>query len=62
MTTQNFSFQFCLAKNADKILKYETEFIISHKESLPRKKIKYKIGQILCKYKHENDIHEHRKQ
>ena len=45
-----------MPKNTDKILKNEIEFIISHKESLPKYKINYKIEQILCKYKYENEF------
>ena len=43
-------------------LKHDIEFIIKNNESLPENKIKNEIEQLLLKYKHGNDIHEHGKQ
>ena len=43
-------------------LKHEIEFIIKNNESLAENKIKNEIEQLLSKYKHGNNIHEHRKQ
>ena len=36
--------------------------ILKSSESLAENKIKNEIQQLVLKYKHENDIHEHRKQ
>ena len=49
-------------KNLDGNLKQEIEFIIKTNESLPVNKIKKEIEQLLLKYKHGNNIHEHIKQ
>ena len=46
----------------DKHLKHEIEFMKERKKPLPNKKRKNKIEQLLFKYKHGNDICEHRKQ
>ena len=43
-------------------LKHETEFITKSNESLAENIIKNKTEQLLFKYTHGNDIHEHRKQ
>ena len=43
-------------------LKPKIEFIIKSNESLAENKIKEEIEQLLSKYKHGNDIHEHGKQ
>ena len=40
----------------------EIKFIIKINESLAENKIKNDIEQLLSKYKHEYNIHEHRKQ
>ena len=47
-------------KDVDETLKYETEFIIKSNGSLAENKIKNKAEQILLKYKHGNNIQEHR--
>ena len=49
-------------KDVDENLKHEIEFITNSNESLAENKIKNKIEQLLSKYKHGNNIHEHRKQ
>ena len=43
-------------------MKHEFEFIIKNNESLAENKIKNEIEQLLLKYKHGNNIYEHRKQ
>ena len=60
--TKNFHFHFELLKNIDKNLKHEIGFIIKYNESLDENKTKNGTHQLLSKYKHRNDIHEHRKQ
>ena len=55
---RTFYFNFHWPKDDDKTLKH----ILKNKESLPENKTKNKIQQILLKYKHGNDIHEHEKQ
>ena len=55
---KNFDWQ----RNDDENLKHEIEFIIKSKESLAENKIKNKIEELLLKYKHGNNIHEHRKE
>ena len=60
--SQNFCFNFDWPKDVDKNLKHEIEFIIKSNESLADNKIKSEIEQLLSKYKHGNDIHEHGKQ
>ena len=42
-------------------MKHEIEFIIKSNESLADNKIKNEIEQLLLKYKHRNNIHEHQK-
>ena len=58
---ETFCFNFDWPKDADENLKQEIEFIIKSNESLAENKIKHEIEQLLLKYKHGNDIHEHRK-
>ena len=43
-------------------LKHEIEFMIKSNESLAEIKIKNQIEQLLLKYKHGSNIHDHRKQ
>ena len=59
---KNFCFNFDWLKYVDENLKQETEFILKSNESLAKNKIKNQIEQILLKYKHGSDIHEHGKQ
>ena len=59
---KNFCFNFDWLKYVDENLKQETEFILKSYESLAKNKIKNQIEQILLKYKHGRDIHEHGKQ
>ena len=57
-----FDFGFDWPRNVDENSKHEIQFIIKSNESLAENKMKKKIEQLLSKYKHGNDIHEHRKQ
>ena len=59
---KTFCFKFDWPKYVDKNLKYESEFIIKSSESLADNKIKNEIEQLLLKYKHGNNIHDHGKQ
>ena len=59
---KTFRFNFDWSKYIDENLKHEIEFIIKSNESLAENKIKNEIEQLLLKYKHGNNIHEHRKQ
>ena len=45
-----------------KNVKNESEFIIKSNESLAENKLKNEIEQLLSKYKHGDNIHEHEKQ
>ena len=58
---KNFCFNFDWPKDVDENLKHEIEFIIKSNESLAENKIKKEIEQLLLKYKHGNNIHEHGK-
>ena len=60
--TKPKTFHFDLPKNVGNNLKHEICFIIKHIELLPEHAIKNEIKQLLSKYKHGNDIHEHGKQ
>ena len=57
-----FCFNFDWAKDYDKNFKHEIEFIIKSNESLVESKIRSETEQLLLKYKHGKNIHEHRKQ
>ena len=57
-----FRFNFELPKDANENLNHEIKFIIKSNESLAENKIRNKIEQLLLKYKHGSNIHEHRKQ
>ena len=59
---KTFNFNFHWPKDVDENMKHEIEFIIKNNESLAENKIKNEIEQLLLKYKHGNNIHEHRKQ
>ena len=58
---KTFCFNFDWPKDVDENLKHEIEFIIKSNESLAENKIKKEIEQLLLKYKHGNNIHEHGK-
>ena len=59
---KTFCFNFDWQKDVDENLKHKIEFIIKSNESLAENKIKNEIEQLLLKYKHGNNIHEHGKQ
>ena len=60
--SKTFCFNFDLPKDVDENLKREIEFIVKSNESLADILMKNKIEQLLLKYKHGNNIHEHGKQ
>ena len=60
--TRTFCFNFDWSKYVDENLKHEIEFIIKSNESLAENKIRNNIEQFFWKYKHGNNIHEHRRQ
>ena len=55
-------FYFDSPKNVGNNLKLEINFIIKQKFFLALHTIKSKVGQLLSKYNHGNNIHKHRKQ
>ena len=57
-----FYFEFDWPKVVDENFKHQIEFIIKSNKSLAKNKVRKEIKQLLSKYKHENNIHEHRKQ
>ena len=59
---KTFYFDFDSPKDVDENLKHKIELIIKNNESLAENKIKNKTEQLLAKYKHGNNIHEHGKQ
>ena len=59
---KTFYFDFDWLRDLDENFRHEIEFMIKSNESLAENKIKHKIKQLLPKYKHENNIHEHVKQ
>ena len=59
---KTFCFNFDWPQDVDENLKHEIEFIIKSNESLAENKIKNEIEQLLLKYKHGNNVHEHKKQ
>ena len=59
---KTFYFDYAWDKNVDDNLKHEIEFIIKSNESLAENIMKNEIEQLLSKYKHANNIHEHGKQ
>ena len=60
--TRTFCFNFDWSKYVDENLKHEIEFIVKSNESLAENKIRNNIEQFFWKYKHGNNIHEHRRQ
>ena len=55
-------FNFDLPKDVDENLKRENEFIIKINKSLAEIIIKNETEQLLLKYGHGNNIHEHKNQ
>ena len=62
MATESKTVHFDLPKDDGISLKHEIDFIVTCNEFSAENKFKNKIRQLMPKYKHENDIHEHRKQ
>ena len=60
MKIPNFNFDW--PKDVDENLKHKIKLIIKSNEPLAENKIKNKTEQILSKFKHGNNIHEHGKQ
>ena len=59
--TKTFYFDFHCPKAVDGNLKHKIAYIIKSNGYLAKNKIKNDIKQSLFKYKHGNNIHEHRK-
>ena len=59
---KTFCFNFDLPKDVDENLMREIEFIIKSNGSLAKIIIKNETEQLLLKYKHGNNVHEHGKQ
>ena len=62
ITTEPKSFSFDLPKDAGNNMAHEIGSIIKHNKILAEHSIKNVVRQLLTKYKHENDNHEHGKQ
>ena len=60
--TETKAIHFHLPKDVGNNLKHKIDFIIKHNEMLTEHIIKHGTGQLLSKYKHGNDIHDHGKQ
>ena len=58
---KTFCYSFDLPKDIDENLKCEIEFIIKSNGSLAAIIIENEIEELLLKYKHGNNIHEHGK-
>ena len=58
---KTFYFDFEWPKDVEMNLKHEIEYIIEINESLAENKIKNETKQLLSKYKHGNNIHQHGK-
>ena len=59
---KTFYFDFDWPEDVDENLAHKIEFILKSNESLAENKIRKEIEQLLLKYKHGKDIHEHGKQ
>ena len=59
---KTFSFDFDLSKDVDENLKRGIELIIKSNVSVAEMIIQNQTEQLLLKYKHEKNIHQHRKQ
>ena len=59
---KTFCFNFDFSKDLNENLKNEIEFIIKSNESIAEKKRTNIIEPFFLKYKHESNIHKHRKQ
>ena len=60
MITEQKTIHFDLSNEINN-LKCEIDFIIKHNEIFSKNTIKTEIAQLLTKYEHQNDIHEHQK-
>ena len=58
---KTFCFNFDWPKYVDQNLKYKIELIEKNNEPLAENKIKNEIEQLFLKYRHGNNIHEHKK-
>ena len=58
---KTFYFHFDRPNNVDENLKHETGFIRKINKSFAENKIKNETEQLLLKYKHGNNFHEHGK-
>ena len=61
ITTLPKTIRFDLSKDFAKNVKHETDSTIEYNEFLTKHTINNKIRQLLLKYNHGNDIHEHEK-
>ena len=59
---KTFCFNFYWPKDVDKNSNYEIEFIVKRNKSVAENKINKGTEQLLPKYEHGKNIHEHRKQ
>ena len=59
---KTFCLNFDWPKFVDQNLKHEIELILRSNEASAQNKIRNKIGQLLLKYKHGNNIQEQKKQ
>ena len=59
---KTFYFDFDWPEDVDENLEHKIELILKSNESLAENKIRKEIEQLLLKYKHGKDIHEHGKQ
>ena len=59
---KTFCLNFDWPKFIDQNLKHEIELILGSNEASAQNKIRNKIGQLLLKYKHGNNIQEQKKQ
>ena len=60
--TKTFYFDFDLPKDVDKDLKREIGHITKQNGYIAKQRIKNETNQLLFKYKHGNNTHEHRNQ
>ena len=60
VTIGHKTFHFDLPKHVEKNLKHEINSIMKNNELLAEHTIKNEIKQLWSKYKHGNNIHEHR--
>ena len=60
--SKTFYFDFDWPKDVDENLKHNILFIIKSNQFLVKNKLKNEIDQLLLKYNHGKNIHEHEKQ